>query len=134
LLGDRHEHHDGSGPRFYQELAIQLAKLSGVGRTDWNLARRLVINHLPRNSSLVVFVAELTSATREELNRLAAHFRQITVVTFDRLSFERGEQLAAAQGLPGRGYRVIKVGYQDELRNVLSRIFTRTTAKKAVSA
>jgi uncharacterized protein (DUF58 family) len=134
LLGERHEHHDGGGPRFYQELAIQLAKLSGVGNFDWNLARRLVINHLPRNSSLVVFVSELTSATREELNRLAAHFRQITVVTFDRGSFERGLPSTAPVAQPGRGYRVITLGYQDDLRGALNRIFARAAAKKAVSA
>ncbi|MDQ3023477.1 MAG: DUF58 domain-containing protein [bacterium] len=134
ILGERSEHHDGSGPRFYQELAIQLARLAGVGRTDWGLARRLIINHLPRHSSLVVFVAELTTATREELNKLGTHFRQITVVTFDRSSFERGQVAASSLGLPGRGYRVITVGFQDDLRGVLGRIFSRPAAKRAVSA
>jgi uncharacterized protein (DUF58 family) len=134
LLGDRYEHHDGGGGRFYQELAIQLAKLSGLGRVDWTLARRQVISHLPAQSSLVVFVSELTTSVREELNRLSAHFRQITVVTFDRASFEHARPVAASAAQAGRAYRVITVGYQDDLRQVLSRIHARPTMRKAVSA
>jgi uncharacterized protein (DUF58 family) len=134
LLGERHEHHEGGGPRFYQELAIRLAKLGGVGRIDWQRARRQIVNHLPRHSSLVVFVAELTSSTREELNRLSEHFRQITVVTFDRASFERAQPGSQLAPPPTGSYRVVTVGFQDDLRTALGRIFARTVVRKAVSA
>ena len=130
LLGDRHEHYDGGGPRFYQELAVRLAKLAGVGRTDWVSARRQVINHLPPQSSLVVFCAEITSTLREELNRLSAHYRQITVVTFDRTSFERAHPIELSP-TAGRGYRLLTVGYQQDLRQVLARIFSQAQRRGA---
>lgn len=134
LLGERHEHHDGGGPRFYQELAIRLAKLGGVARIDWQRARRQIVNHLPRNSSLVVFVSEMTSATREELNRLSDNFRQITVVTFDRASFERCQSGVQGPAPASGNYRVITIGFQDDLRGAMNRIFARTLVRKAASA
>jgi uncharacterized protein (DUF58 family) len=134
LLGERHEHHEGGGPRFYQELAIQLAKLSGPGKLDWLRARRQVINHLPRQSSLVVFIGELTDATRLELNRLGENFRQITVVTFDQASFDRAQPTDQPRAVPSGNYRVVTIGFQGDLRAALSRIFARTAVRKAASA
>jgi uncharacterized protein (DUF58 family) len=90
LLGDKHDKLAGTGRRFYQELAVKLARLNAYGPVDWERHGRTLLTYLPAQSSLIVFAAELGEATRQRLRQLAVRFRSVTVVSFNMKSFERG--------------------------------------------
>jgi uncharacterized protein (DUF58 family) len=127
ILGDRHEHQKGTGQALYRELAIRLAKTQSMGgKLDWERARRLIVNHLPQDSTLIVFTGDVSAAAQERLNRLAVHFRQVTVISFDRASFERGQRQDGRPAVTlGRGFRIVSVGYQSDLKQALAQVFVR---------
>ena len=118
--GAEHETLSGTGRGFYQELAIRLARLEGRSSVDWDSQGKVILNYLPQGSSLLVFTANLNETTLQRLQRLAAHFRSLAVITFNRPSFERA---APGSGGPrvsfGDGYLLFEVSYGDNLARVL---------------
>ena len=72
----------GSGYSFYQQLSVQLAQFDGEAPADWDAISRRVVYHLPKRSNLVVFVSELSEDSRMWLRQFAAHFRALSVVSF----------------------------------------------------
>jgi uncharacterized protein (DUF58 family) len=124
IQGDKHDRLSGIGPRFYQELAVRLARLKAGGQVRWDTAPRLIANLLPSDSSLIVFTSSLGAESATVLSRLAVHFRQMVVVTFNRESFERGKQNTTSGRISlGNGYRIVEIGFQDDLKRALGTIF-----------
>lgn len=126
LLGQQHLSLSGTGRRFYQELAILLARLEGQGPLNWDSQARLILNYLPAGSSLVVFTTEMEDETRLRLQRLGTHFRQVGVICFERRSFERarrpdtpGPRLQLQEGL-----MVCEVSFGDDLTTALELVFS----------
>ncbi|MCC7479591.1 DUF58 domain-containing protein [bacterium] len=122
----------GSGKRFYQEMAIRLARLGEYGPTDWELANRLIVHYLPQGSSLVVLTCDPSVEAWERLGLMGMRYRGITVVNFDKASFEKargswGDQPARSESKSRYrpGYNVIDVHYKDDLPRVLSEVFNR---------
>ncbi len=122
----------GSGKRFYQEMAIRLARLGEYGNTDWELAKRLIVHYLPQGSSLVVLTCNPSMEAWERLGLMGMRYRGITVVNFDKSSFERArggwneKQSAAEKTSRYRpGYHVVDVQYKDDLSRVLTDVFKR---------
>ena len=89
LLGDEHSNQSGTGRAFYEELAVSLAKIDGYGQMDWDLKGRMILNYLPSGSSLLVFISHLDEIARARLRQLAAHYSGVTVITFNKESFEQ---------------------------------------------
>lgn len=135
LVGESYDACAGAGRGFYEELAVRLAKLAGSGPVNWERQSRLILGQLSGGSHLVVFIAELNELARVRLRRLAAHFRGLTVVTFNQQSFKQG--LRGDTGGPRMsfrdGYLVFDVHYGDDLAPVLSRCLTRPVAARSMS-
>jgi uncharacterized protein (DUF58 family) len=117
----------GTGYNFYQTLAIHLARLGNGGQPDWEQVNRYCAHFLPQRSSLLVFIAELNDDARMWLRQFAMHFTSLTVICFNRQSFERAQRQDVPQGRvqAGEGYLVHEVGYKDELSRVLTQSLTR---------
>jgi len=122
IEAERYDALNGSGYNFYQTLAIRLAQLGQGGVPDWERVNRYSAHFLPQRSSLVVFISELNDEARMWLRQFAAHFSGLTVVCFNRQSFERAQRL----DLPGprvklgEGYLIYEVGFKDELSRVVT--------------
>jgi len=129
LKGTDYDTLAGSGHSFYQELSLYLARLAGAGPIAWSSQAKLILNYLPANSCLIVFCAELSEATKQHFTRLAARFRSLAVVTFDRKSFEVERRISAPGPRMsfGEGYLSFEVQYGDDLSRVLGQVLARTS-------
>jgi uncharacterized protein (DUF58 family) len=127
LVGEAYDSCAGAGRAFYEELAVRLAKLTGYGPVDWENQSRIILDQLSAGSHLVVFIAELNETARARLRHLAAHFRGLTVVTFNQRSFKQGlrPDTAGPRRSFGDGYLVFEVHYGDDLAQVLSECLVR---------
>jgi uncharacterized protein (DUF58 family) len=121
LHGDKHDTLSGHGRGFYQELAIRLARLKGSGAVDWDKQGKVILNYLPRGSSLIVFTANLTETTLQRLRQMAVHFRSLAVISFNRQSFERASLSAGRTPRLafGEGFLMYEVSYGDNLARAL---------------
>lgn len=127
LIGERFDALAGTGRRFYQELAVRLARLDGQGAVDWERHGRAILTYLPRSSSLLVFTAELGESARERLRQLAVHFRSMSVVTFNQASFERGKRpdVPGPRLSFGESYMIFEVFHGDNLSFVLDQLLAK---------
>jgi uncharacterized protein (DUF58 family) len=118
----------GTGYSFYQTLAIHLARLGNGGTPDWDRVNRYCAHFLPQRSTVLVFIAELNDEARMWLRQFAAHYASLTVVCFNRQSFERGKRPdpAGPSIKAGEGYVIYEVGYKDELSRVLALALAQT--------
>jgi uncharacterized protein (DUF58 family) len=127
LMGQEHDALAGTGRRFYQELAVRLAKLHAHGAVDWEKHGKALSTYLPATSSLIVFATEINETARQRLRWFAAHFRSLALVTFNLRSFERakpsdhpGPKLSF-----GESYLQFEVQYGDNLSRVLDSILAK---------
>ncbi|MCH7471982.1 DUF58 domain-containing protein [bacterium] len=128
LMGKEHDTLAGSGARFYKELAIHLARLTGHGPVDWEGQGKIIVNYLPASSSLIVFTGELNDETRSRLRQFASHFRNLVVITFDTQSFERSKpsQSTGPSLAFGESYLVFELSYKSDLRVALTQVFAKS--------
>jgi uncharacterized protein (DUF58 family) len=128
LIGEKHESFAGTGLRFYQEMAVRLAQLKGQGEVRWEEASRLILNYLPKSSSLIVFVADINETAQQRLRLLAGHFASVSVVTFNRRSFERSTAAAESSRLHfGDGYLIHEVVYGEDLGRILEQVLANAS-------
>jgi uncharacterized protein (DUF58 family) len=127
LMGNEHDTLAGTGRRFYQELAIRLAKLKAHGQVDWTRHGKALLTYMPASSSLIVFIAEINEAARQRLRRFAVHFRNLVVVTFDLHSFERAKPVdhPGPRLSFGESYLQFEVQYGDNLSRVLESVLAK---------
>jgi uncharacterized protein (DUF58 family) len=124
LYGTRHDALAGSGRRFYDELSLRLTRLGQPAKLDWDASRSKILNLLAPESGLVVFTADLNETAIERINRLALHFRQLTVVSFNRQSFEHARPLDRRRSsIEGLSCPLFEVGYKDDFKRLLRAIF-----------
>lgn len=124
----------GSGKRFYQEMAIRLARLGEYGPIDWELANRLIVHYLPQGSSLIILTCDPSVEAWERLGLMALRYRSITVVNFDKASFERGrsgwvekrDEEGEKRNSYRPGFQVYQVHYKDDLSRALSDVFGKS--------
>jgi uncharacterized protein (DUF58 family) len=127
LTGKTYDTLSGTGRRYFQELALHLAKLKDYGDPDWDLQSKIILNYLPKDSNLLVFIADMNETVRERLRNLALHFRNLTVITFNRESFTRTRR----QSTPGprlsfgESYLIFEVAYGDDLARVLEQVLAK---------
>lgn len=124
LMGSEFENQNGNGQGFYRELSIRLARLSGRGSVNWDNSGKVVLGYLPRGSSLIIMTMDLNSASRKRYRNMAAHYRNVVVVTFNLESF-RKMQPAERPGPRltfGEGFLVMEVFYGDDLAATLEQI------------
>ena len=128
LSGNTHETLSGHGRAFYQELAIKLAHLKGGGAVDWDSQGKVILNYLPRGSSLVVFTANMSETTLQRLRQMAVHFRSLAVITFNRASFERASLSAGRTPRLafGEGFLMYEVSYGDNLARALEQALAKS--------
>ena len=121
LRGKEHSFQSGTGRAFYEELAVNLARIDDYGPLNWDEQGRIILNYLPEGSTLLVFAASLDETARARLRQLAARFSGLTVVTFNRESFEQARvpDKPGPRVVFGEGYLVLEVFYQDNLARVL---------------
>jgi hypothetical protein len=128
LYGSQHDALSGAGRRFYDELSLRLARLGQPGRLDWDSSRGKILNLLAPESGLIVFTADLSETAIERLNRLALHFRQLSVIWFNRQSFEHARPLDRRRSsVPGLASPVFEVGYKEDLSRTLRQVFAQIT-------
>lgn len=122
LLGKNYDTCAGTGRGFYEELAVRLARLDGLGPVDWESQGRVVLNSLPAGSHLTVFTASAGDEMRQRLRQLATQYRGLTAVTFNIDSFRQARPpQRAGPGLTfGEGYLVLEVSFGDDLSTVLA--------------
>jgi uncharacterized protein (DUF58 family) len=128
LTGDKHDTLSGHGRSYYQELAIRLAHLKGGGTVDWEKQGKVILNYLPRGSSLLVFTANLNDTTLQRLRQMAVHFRSLAVITFNRTSFERASLSAGRTPRLafGEGFLMYEVSYGDNLARALEQALAKS--------
>ncbi len=128
LHGDKHDTLSGHGRAFYEELAIRLARLKGGGNVDWDKQGKVILNYLPRGSSLVVFTANLNETTLQRLRQMAVHFRSLAVITFNRTSFERASlsSVRTPRLAFGEGFLMYEVSFGDNLGRALEQALAKS--------
>lgn len=127
LMGKEHDALSGTGRRFYQELAIRLARMRQHGPVNWERHGRTLLTYLPATSSLVVFASELNEESRQRMRQFAAHYRSLALVTFNLRSFERakpGEHPGPRLSF-GESYLQFEVQYGDNLSRVLESVLAK---------
>jgi hypothetical protein len=136
IAGDKRDTLSGTGQGFYKELAIRLAKFTGYGPVDWDQQGKYILGYLPAGSSLLVFTANLDAAAKERLRNLAAHFRGLVVITFNKQSFAAAKRPRHKTPVLsfGEGYILLEVYYGDDLGSVIEKALAKHAALRRSAA
>lgn len=135
LSGDFATSHKGTGKQFYQELAISLAAFKGGEPINWDKGNKAILNYFPQGSSVIAFVPEVGGEMAERLNRIALHFCCLTVITFDRRSFERRRmpEMPGPKISMGQNFLVYTLSYGDNLSHALTVILGSQPAERRLA-
>ena len=124
----------GTGKQYYQKLAISLATFKGGEQINWEKGNVAILNYFPQGSSVIAFVPQVAGEMANRLNRIALHFRALTVITFDRRSFERRRM----PEMPGPkismvgNFLVYTLSYGDNLSQVLTSMLASQPAERRI--